>query len=198
MNVPKNKQHYSNILALSQDGVPITTLQEKRVEWYIKRGLLEEVDEETAKKHPEFVRVVKFKFKPKFQENEPDEFFLQIVKDRCVVCGCEENLSLHHAIPSCIRSRLPEEQKNHSHGWCVLLCKEHHKEADELALDEFREEWRELEKRIVSEMFKMRQDWVDQYVNRLGGYENLKIKFRDKFLQLNPKFLPEGFLEDHR
>lgn len=39
-------------------------------------------------------------------------------------------------------------------------------------------------------------EWAEKFIKECGGIENVKAKFRDEFLKINPKFLNEGFLTD--
>jgi hypothetical protein len=190
-------EYYSNILMVSEKLAPLTTIAEKRATWYISRDLAEYLPDEEAKaKFPGYGKVVRLKFKPKL-EDQQDPFYQQIIETRCVVCGERKGLSLHHVVPSVIRKHLPDEDKRHSHGWCVLLCEKHHTQADKLAQELHEQEIRELDQRILAKQKEMRQAWADDFIQRSGGIEPLKDLYREKFKRLDPQFLPHGFLADH-
>lgn len=191
-------EYYSNILMVSEKLAPLTTVAEKRAKWYIDRDLAEYLPAEVCKeKFPSYSKVVKLKFKPKLEDGS-DPFYHQIIETRCVVCGDREGLSLHHVVPSVIRKHLPDEHKNHSHGWCVLVCEKHHLAADRLAQELHQQELKELDQRILAKQKEMRQEWANDFIRRNGGIEPIKDLYREKFKTLAPQFLPFGFLQDHK
>ncbi len=190
-------QYYSNILLVSNKLAPLTTISEKRATWYIDRSLAEEVDESIRKdRFPKYLRVVKLNFTAKL-EDKLDPFYHQIIETQCVVCGKREGLTLHHVVPSVVRKGFPEEHKNHSHGWCVLVCEKHHNEADKLAMEAHAKEVHELDKQILSVVKAMKEKWTQDFIKRHGGIEEVKAMYKEKFLTLNPQHVPEGFLADH-
>lgn len=189
--------YYSNTLLVTNKLKPLTTISDKRAAWYIERDLAEEVAAEIAmEKFPRYGRVVKLKFTAKL-EDKMDPFYHQIIETQCVVCGAREGLTLHHVVPSVVRKGFPEEHKNHSHGWCVLLCEAHHNLADKLAMELHAEEIRQLDKEVLAAVKAMKDKWNADFITRHGGLEAVKSMYRNKFLSLNPQFVPEGFLADH-
>jgi len=190
-------EYYSNILLVSRRNAPLTTVSDKRAQWYVERDLAEELTEtERTEKFPRYSRVVRLKFKAKL-EDKCDPFYHQIIETRCVVCGGKEGLTLHHVVPSVIRKWFPDEHKNHSHGWCVLLCERHHGKADEVAKEIHQKEITEMDKKISQVIKDLRDEWAQDFIKRNGGLENVKRLYKDKFLTLKPQHVPEGFLEDH-
>lgn len=176
---------------------PLTTISDKRASWYIERDLAEEVEESIRlSKFPKYLRVVKLKFTAKL-EDKMDPFYHQIIETQCVVCGHREGLTLHHVVPSVVRKGFPDEHKNHSHGWCVLVCEKHHNLADNLAMELHNEEIKELDKRILVQVKKMKDEWTQDFIQRNGGIESVKALYKEKFLELDPQHVPEGFLADH-
>lgn len=190
-------QYYSNVLLVSNKLAPLTTIAEKRATWYIERNLAEDIEESIRlERFPKYSRVVKLKFTAKL-EDKLDPFYHQIIETQCVVCGKREGLTLHHVVPSVVRKGFPDEHKNHSHGWCVLLCEDHHNEADKLAMEAHAQEIRELDKRILDVVKKMKDEWTQGFILRHGGVEQVKELYKQKFLTMNPQYVPEGFLADH-
>ncbi len=190
-------EYYSNILLVSQKNVPLTTVSEERANWYVSRDLAEELPADECKTFPEqYGKVVRLKFKAKL-EDKTDPFYQQCVETQCVVCGGRDGLTLHHVVPSVVRKWFPDEHKNHSHGWCVLVCEKHHGEADKLALELHEQEIKDLDKRVLAKAKEMRKEWAKDFIERNGGIESTKNKYREKFKQLNPQHLPDGFLQDH-
>lgn len=191
-------EYYSNILMMSRENKPLTTIGEKRAEWYLKKGLGEEVTEPAVlTMFPSFSRIIRLKFKAKMEERT-DPFYLQVQETKCVVCGSRDNLSLHHVVPSVIRQHFSEEDKNHAHSWCVLLCHEHHHHADQVALEVHDESKKKLEKDIVDYIKAARDKWGQEFIANAGGADKLKELYREKFMALKPAHLPDGFLEDHK
>ncbi len=190
-------EYYSNILLVSSKFAPLTTISGKRASWYIDRGLAEDVEESIRlEKFPKYLRVVKLNFRAKL-EDKLDPFYHQIIETQCVVCSKRDGLTLHHVVPSVVRKGFPEEHKNHSHGWCVLLCEQHHNEADKLAMEAHAQEIRELDKRILEQTKRMKDEWTQDFIARHGGIEKVKELYKQKFLTMNPQHVPEGFLADH-
>lgn len=118
-------QYYSNILLVDPRGAPLSTIAAKRAKWYIDRKLATE--EEPANGYS---RIVKLTFEPK--KSHTNEFLQSILPTRCVVCGSETGLTVHHVIPLAIKRHFPSEKKDHTRQWCVLVCEEHHLEAEKL------------------------------------------------------------------
>lgn len=79
----------------------------------------------------QYSRVLRLLFTP--SNDQPTEFATEIKDNICVVCGVKNDLSLHHVIPACIRARFPDNEKNHTHQWCVLLCTDCHLRAEDVA-----------------------------------------------------------------
>lgn len=119
-------EFYGNALILSQEGKPLCTLNRKRIEWYLKRGLAEEV-------HPPegYPRAIKLNFKAKLVIENPRPYELAVIRTECVLCGAKEKLTLHHVVPQCIRKLFPLEEKARSRQWCVLLCVSCHKDVED-------------------------------------------------------------------
>jgi hypothetical protein len=190
-------EYYSNILLVNLKLAPLTTISEKRAAWYIERNLAEDVQDSVRKdRFPQYSRVVKLNFKAKM-EDKMDPFYQQIIETQCVVCGKRQGLTLHHVVPSVIRKWFPDEHKNHSHGWCVLLCEKHHGIADAVAMEVHAEEIKLLDQKILAENKRIKAEWAADFIVRNGGIEKVKELYRGKFRSLEPKFLPDGFLADH-
>ena len=112
--------YYSNALVLSKEGKHLCTIDGKRVEWYLSRGLATEI-----KPIDGYPRAIQLTFDAKV-ERDPQAYELAIIENRCVICGSEKELTLHHVIPHVIRKLFPVEVKSRSRQWCVLLCMDCH------------------------------------------------------------------------
>jgi len=118
---------YGNALILSQTGQPLCTLNRKRIEWYLKRGLAEEVTPPEG-----YPRAIQLNFKAKLDIRNPKPYELAVLKSICVLCGTMDKLTVHHVIPQCIRKLFPLSEKARSRQWCVLLCVKCHKNVEDI------------------------------------------------------------------
>lgn len=118
---------YGNALIIGKDGRHLCTLNRKRIEWYLKRGLAEEVTPPEG-----YPRAIKLNFKAKLDIRNPKDYELAIIRTECVLCGAKDKLTLHHVIPQCIRKLFPLHEKARSRQWCVLLCVECHKKVEDV------------------------------------------------------------------
>ncbi len=117
---------YDNGLVIGQNGRPVCTLNSKRLDWYLKRGLAEEIIPPTK-----YSRAIKLNFKPKY-DRPPERYELAIIRNECCLCGTKNKLTLHHVVPKVIRQRFPPQEKNRSRQWCLLLCLDCHKKVEEI------------------------------------------------------------------
>jgi len=118
---------YSNWVMLNEQGQPMTRCAEKRARWYLNRGLAELV-----KENPPTIRLL---FKPNGPGNQGDAYSMAEKRNRCVVCGTEEDLTKHHIVPFMYRRFLPDEVKNRSSHDIVVICVTCHGEYEEVATD---------------------------------------------------------------
>ncbi len=118
---------YGNALIIAQDGRHLCTLNRKRIEWYLKKGLAEEVVPPAG-----YPRAIKLNFKAKLDIRDPKPYELAIIKTECVLCGATKELTLHHVVPQCIRKHFPLHEKARSRQWCVLLCVDCHHKVEEV------------------------------------------------------------------
>lgn len=116
---------YSNGLVIGQNGIPVCTLNGKRLDWYLKRGLAEEITPPKG-----YSRAIQLNFLPKFNR-EPQNYELAIIKNECCLCGTPEKLTVHHVVPKVIRKKFPLNQKGRARQWCLLLCLDCHKKVEE-------------------------------------------------------------------
>lgn len=101
---------------LSQDGVLMCRCSEKRLNWYLERGLGEvvEVNGDLA---------VRLNFVPKGLGKSNDQFYIEEKSNICVVCGSKEELFRVGVVPSSYRKYFPIHVKSRSSFDKVLLCK---------------------------------------------------------------------------
>lgn len=115
--------HYHNILVLTQDKKKLSTIDQKRKKFYLKNDLAIENGE-----YEDFPDSIILTFEPDIQSER--EYQITQKENRCVICGQEHDLELHHVVPYCIVRNLDDRYKHHRSHWCVLLCEEHHAQAD--------------------------------------------------------------------
>lgn len=112
-----NSQKYDNILVLHPDGTPMFKGSKKLIAWYETRELAVQIDEKTYQ----------LTFIPNGygKGKVGSEFFLEDLKNQCVVCGAPDNLVRVFIVPHCYREAL---HKAHDHYDVLLLCVKCHKE----------------------------------------------------------------------
>jgi hypothetical protein len=115
--------YYSNVLLVSKDGRPLSTVSDHKAAWYLSRNLGVEIPPPEG-----YPRAVKLNFETKDVPRHVHH--LVACKSQCVICGVDENLTLHHVVPHVIRKHFPVEHKSKARQWCVLMCYKHHMELE--------------------------------------------------------------------
>ncbi len=189
-------KHYSNCLIVSQEGNPLSTTHRERCDWYLKRQLAEEI-EWPDKNYP---TVIKLKFKNKGDGTKRQSDILPMT-DQCVVCGCKENLSLHHVVPHRIKKFYPKHEKDHTKHLCVLLCEKHHSEIERVNETILTNPARDFERfrarfvKPIEHFFDMfRKVHMRYWIWKHGGIPKINKVFIDKFMEEKPKYLPKEWL----
>jgi hypothetical protein len=122
---------YHNIVVLSKSNQFLSTINEKRREFYISRNLAEDVE---GYQNGRFTRAIRLKF-----DHKPNpiitEFNRTFRDNICMVCGAKENLTRHHVVPSFVKIYFPVEAKEHSGHWLVLCCRKCHNSAETFSRD---------------------------------------------------------------
>lgn len=194
------KEYYDNILAVERGGHVVNGVSSRVANWYLDRGLAVEISPPQG--YENFNNAIQFlDDKYEFYETQEDKEVI-FLKNECVVCGGSENLTVHHVIPYCIKKYFLLDIKSHDHRWCVLLCEEHHRQAEVILDDVYRKElsnlWQELNKREIylakEGRKKILEDWAHYFIYKNSGHEGIKRLFKDAFLQMEPKFLPDTLL----
>lgn len=106
---------YSNCKMLSPDGVFMCRMGKKRVDWYVERGLAKIVSFDPY--------TIQLLFKPNGLGNHEDAYYLAEKENICVVCGCEGDLTKHHALPRCFRRHFPSYLKRYDSHDVLLVCR---------------------------------------------------------------------------
>eukprot|EP00439_Symbiodinium_sp_Y106_P069026 s2684_g11.t2 len=127
---------YENCRILAPDGQTLCTVDKKKLNWYVRRGLARLEDGQTD--------CIRLLFEPRGRfgirkelgssENVPDEhmqqrerFYTSAKENRCVVCGSDVHLARYNLVPSCFRSFLPTSHQPGSHDVLLLCVPCHHK-----------------------------------------------------------------------
>lgn len=84
---------FHNCLIKAPDGACLSRCSLKKLNWYIKNGLADQIEEDPP--------TIRLKFEPSGRWLADDPFFLEIKPNCCIVCGCVDNLTRHHIIPYC-------------------------------------------------------------------------------------------------
>ncbi len=119
----KPKKFYGSILFRSVDGIDMFRSDSVKTAWYLSRNLVTPVNQDPP--------VVQFNKKTNGMGCAGDEFYLNVKKDQCVVCGCKQQdkkLTRHHVMPHMFRKYMPDKIKGRSYHDIVLLCIKCHRE----------------------------------------------------------------------
>lgn len=87
----------------------------KRVDWYVERGLAKVVSLD-----PHTIQLL---FEPNGLGNYNDAYYLAEKENVCVVCGSQEDLTKHHALPRCFRKHFPSYLKRYDSHDVLLVCR---------------------------------------------------------------------------
>ncbi|KAL9959867.1 hypothetical protein ACROYT_G033231 [Oculina patagonica] len=110
---------YMNCMLAAPDGSRLCTLDRKKADWYIKRGIgkLTCLDPYT----------VQLKFEPSGRPGTEDSYYLNFKDNICVVCGSDQSYMRKNIVPHDYRRFFPLVIKaNHSHD-VLLMCPECHR-----------------------------------------------------------------------
>lgn len=114
----QQKPPYGNCMMIAPNGTVLCRCDQKKVDWYLSRGLAEIVGHDPV--------TIRLNFTPKGDGQSGDPYYLSEKENICVCCGSITNLTKHHCIPRCFRKHFPDEYKNHCCHDVVLLCVDCH------------------------------------------------------------------------
>ena len=107
---------YGNYQVLNLNDQLIFRCDEKKFNWYLRKGLAEQIDDKT----------IKLTFIPGGPGIKDCPSLLPERKNVCVVCGSIEKLNRHHVVPYCYRRYFPDWYKNHNHYDVLAICTDCH------------------------------------------------------------------------
>lgn len=111
----RNKPLYDNCYLEAPDGDLLCTIDKKKAEWYVKKGLGVEICKEPLR--------VRLNFEPAGRSNgEVGEYYTIEKENRCVVCGKEHCLIRKNVVPHEYRKYFPNVMKDKTSHDILLLC----------------------------------------------------------------------------
>lgn len=123
MSQVKQTPIYGNWQMLSPEGVLMCRCDDKRANWYLRRGLAEDLGDNR----------IRLTFTPDGLGNTDAPFLLEEKENVCVVCGSTDGLNRHHIVPYQYRKHFPHRQKANTSYDVVPICVDHHHEYEEHA-----------------------------------------------------------------
>jgi len=119
------KTIYHNYSVLSPNGIEMFRCDKKKFDWYLKKGLAIQIDQE----------VIRLLFEPKGLGWAGEQFYLQNRENKCCCCGADNMLSKHHVIPYCYRKHMPNEIKDNNYFDVLPLCTQCHSKYEKIAME---------------------------------------------------------------
>ncbi|KAJ1847603.1 hypothetical protein LPJ57_008752 [Coemansia sp. RSA 486] len=114
--LPRSKTIYENCSVLDVSGNLLFRAGRKKLDWYLSRNLAHEIDETT----------IQLTFQNKGNGRSKEPFYLQDMRNICVVCNSSSSLTMHHVVPYQYRQNMPEAIKSHSSFDLLPVCIECH------------------------------------------------------------------------
>lgn len=189
------RDHYDNAVMIHPSGRPMTTISLDRVDWYVSRGLADLVE------HPGYAKAIKLRFEPKGTDSDATD--LITMPNRCVVCGREDTLSLHHVTPYSVKRHYPARDKAHTRRLCTLLCQDHHLAIEAINQRIAPNPFAPIENHLtwLNRLLGLYTRWLKRWAVRYwrwreGGVKAINRRYIRVFLDnMKPKHLPEGWLQ---
>ena len=170
---------FSNCKILSPEGELISRCDERKIKWYLDRGIAEQVSKDPP--------TIKLKFAPKGNKGANQPHILFGKPNICVICGTDEELTKHHIVPysymryfnailrsDCIKDILPLCNNCHESYEQIAYNRQY-----QLLLDrgfDYVAYWKPLTKAIVN-------------ASALLKYNNLPLKRKKALINLLTKYL---------
>ncbi|XP_068712618.1 exonuclease 3'-5' domain-containing protein 2-like [Montipora foliosa] len=109
---------YMNCMLAAPDGSRLCTLDRKKADWYIERGIghLTSLDPYT----------VQLNFEPAGRPGTEDYYYLNFKDNVCVVCGSDESYMRKNVVPHDYRRHFPLVMKDHHSHDILLTCRKCH------------------------------------------------------------------------
>lgn len=113
--IKRTTKLYGNCKVYSPDNQLMFRCLEKKIKWYLDRGLAELIEENPLS--------IKLKFEPKGKGERIDQ--LKVERNNiCVVCGVTDLsiLTKHHIVPYEYRKHMPNDKKQNSSAFVIPIC----------------------------------------------------------------------------
>jgi hypothetical protein len=162
--IEKNSTLYENCVVLSPEGIEMFRCNKKKIQWYLKKGLADLVQDQ------QFL-TIKLRFQPKGDGWKNDKFYLQTLINKCVVCGCDNDLTKHHVVPHTYRKHFKENYKNSNHYDVLPVCRKCHSKYEKFA-DE--------KKKDIEKQFQAPRVDINSYRNPEYSYAYTLLKHGTK------------------
>ncbi|KAJ2023221.1 hypothetical protein IWW57_004202 [Coemansia sp. S610] len=114
--IARSKAVYENCTVLDISGNLLFRTSRKRLDWYLSRDLATVVNDSTIQ--------LKFANRGTGRSNEP--FYLQDMRNACVVCGDTNGLTMHHVVPHQYRQYMSTDIKSRSSFDLLPVCLQCH------------------------------------------------------------------------
>lgn len=121
----RTKTLYGNCSVLSPKDILMFKCNEKKANWYLKRGLAEVLQSNPI--------VIKLNFEPNGLGNHNKSYGLGEMMNKCVNCGTEDDLTKHHVVPICYRRFFPIDLKSHNFHDVLAMCVDCHEQYERKA-----------------------------------------------------------------
>ncbi|KAJ2044734.1 hypothetical protein H4S04_006053, partial [Coemansia sp. S16] len=108
----RSKAVYENCTVLDISGNLLFRASRKRLDWYLSRDLATVIDDHTIQ--------LRFANRGTGRSNEP--FYLQDMRNACVVCGTTDGLTMHHVVPHQYRQYMSTDIKSRSSFDLLPVC----------------------------------------------------------------------------
>lgn len=122
---------YHNNSVLAPDGTEIFRCDEKKLNWYLSRGLAVLVSKDPP--------TIQLNFEPNGMGWSGENFYLQNRENLCCVCGTSEFLTKHHVVPHAYRKHLPVQLKESNYYDVLPCCETCHSAYEKIAQDRKRQ-----------------------------------------------------------
>lgn len=106
---------YDNIIMLDPDGTALSTISNKKAQWYVSKQLAEWTTSSS----------IQLRFEPSGRSNG-ETYTSSPKSNSCVACGVSGHMMRHYIVPYAYRCLLPNRYKSHQSHDVVILCPQCH------------------------------------------------------------------------
>lgn len=107
------------------DGTLMCYCTAKKANWYINRNLATWISIEK--------KSFQLTFPPNGHGKSDNKYYVQLLENKCIVCGKTHDLNKHHVFPYVFRSRMPLEYKKSNHHDILVICIDCHENYETFA-----------------------------------------------------------------